>query len=133
MNATAGYVARRLGQAVLVLWAAFTVTFAILYLLPSDPVSVMLAGGQGGEQSDVDPAQVAALRAQHGLDDPFAVQYLHALWRTLHLDLGASIQNGAAVTSLIAGALPQTALLTLAAFALAIVLGVGVAVLSTWS
>ena len=45
MSSTAGYVARRSGQAVLVLWAAFTVTFAVLYLLPSDPVSVMLAGG----------------------------------------------------------------------------------------
>ena len=29
-----GYVLQRIGQAVLVLWAAYTVTFAILYLLP---------------------------------------------------------------------------------------------------
>ncbi|GAA0297922.1 ABC transporter permease subunit [Kineococcus aurantiacus] len=128
-----GYVARRLGQAVVVLWAAYTVTFVILYLLPSDPVEIMLAGGQGGEQSTVDPAQVAALRAEHGLDDPLPVQYAHALWRTLHLDLGASIQNGAPVTSQIGQALPQTALLTASALALALVLGVGTAFLSTWT
>jgi peptide/nickel transport system permease protein len=128
-----GYVARRLAQAVLVLWAAFTVTFVILYLLPSDPVSIMLAGGQGGEQTTVDPAQVAALRAEHGLDDPLPVQYVHALWRTLHLDFGDSIQNGAPVTSLIGDALPQTALLAASAFALALVLGTGVALLSTWT
>jgi peptide/nickel transport system permease protein len=129
----AGYLARRLGQAVLVLWAAFTVTFAILYLLPSDPVSIMLAGGQGGEQSTVDPAQVAALRAELGLDDPLPVQYLHALWRTLHLDLGNSVRNGAPVSTLIGDALPQTALLAATAFALALVIGTGIAFLSTWT
>jgi peptide/nickel transport system permease protein len=30
---------------VFVLWAAFTVSFTVLYLLPSDPVSIMAAGG----------------------------------------------------------------------------------------
>ena len=128
----AGYLARRVGQAVLVLWAAFTVTFVVLYLLPSDPVAVMLGGGQG-EQVDVDPAQLAALRAEHGLDDPLPVQYAGALWRTLHLDLGTSISNGAPVTRLIGDALPQTALLAAAAFALALVLGVGTALASTWA
>ncbi|WP_432544028.1 ABC transporter permease [Kineococcus sp. SYSU DK002] len=128
-----GYVLRRLGQAVVVLWAAYTVTFVILYLLPSDPVAIMLAGGQGGEQSTVDPAQVAALRAEHGLDDPLPVQYVHALGRTLQLDFGNSLQNGAPVASLIGQALPQTALLAVSAFALALVLGVGTAFLSTWT
>lgn len=126
-----GYVARRLGQAVLVLWAAFTVTFVILYLLPSDPVSIMLAGGQGGEQSTADPAQVAALRAEYGLDDPLPVQYVHALWRTLHLDLGNSIQNGAPVTTLVGDAVPQTLALAASSFLLALVLGVGTALAST--
>lgn len=128
-----GYVARRLGQSLVVLWAAFTVTFVILYLLPSDPVSIMLAGGQGGEQSTVDPAQVAALRAEHGLDDPLPVQYLHALWRTLHLDFGDSLRNGAPVSTLIGDALPQTALLASASFVLALLLGVATAFLSTWT
>ncbi|WP_380173997.1 ABC transporter permease [Kineococcus sp. DHX-1] len=127
-----GYVARRLGQAVVVLWAAYTVTFVVLYLLPSDPVEIMLAGGQGGEQSTVDPAQVAALRHEYGLDQPLPVQYLHALWKTLHLDFGGSIQNGAPVTTLIGDALPQTAVLATSALAVALVLGVGIAFLSTW-
>lgn len=128
-----GYVARRLGQALVVLWAAFTVTFVILYLLPSDPVSIMLAGGQGGEQATVDPEQVAALRAEYGLDDPLPVQYLDALWRTVRLDFGNSIQNGAPVTTLIGDALPQTAVLAGSSFVLALLLGVGIAFLSTWT
>lgn len=128
-----GYVLRRLAQAVVVLWAAFTVTFVILYLLPSDPVSIMLAGGQGGEQTSVDPAQVAALRAELGLDDPLVVQYGHALADAVHLDLGSSISSGAPVTTLVANALPQTAALALAALAVALVVGVGIALASTWT
>ena len=38
-----GYVLRRVGQAAVVLWAAYTVTFVILYLLPSDPVAIQLS------------------------------------------------------------------------------------------
>ena len=33
----------RIGQALFVLWAAFTLSFLILYALPSDPVSIMLS------------------------------------------------------------------------------------------
>lgn len=128
-----GYVLRRLAQAVVVLWAAFTVTFVILYLLPSDPVSIMLAGGQGGEQTDLDPAQVAALRARYGLDQPLVVQYGRALWNALHLDFGTSIANGAPVTTLIGDALPQTVRLAVAALAIALVVGVGIALASTWT
>ena len=47
----AGYVVRRLGLAVFVVWAAFTTTFVILYLLPSDPVLTML--NKGGEGANV--------------------------------------------------------------------------------
>ena len=58
------------------LWAAFTVSFAVLYLLPSDPVSIMLdAANPGGT---VDPAQVAELRARYGFDRPPLEQYLRA-------------------------------------------------------
>ncbi len=60
------------------------------------------------------------------------MQYVHALWRTLHLDFGRSIQNGAPVTSLIGDALPQTAVLAASALAVALVLGVGSRFLSTW-
>lgn len=41
------YLGFRLFQAVGVLWAAFTVSFAVLYLLPSDPVSIA-AGADAG-------------------------------------------------------------------------------------
>jgi peptide/nickel transport system permease protein len=122
---TGAYVAGRVAQSVLVLWAAFTVSFAILYILPSDPISIML---NQSEQSLVDAAQVAALRAEYNLDQPLFIQYGVALWRALHLDLGRSIQTGQPVATLLAQALPSTAALALSALALALVAGVGVAV-----
>jgi len=118
---------RRLAQSILVLWAAFTVSFAILYVLPSDPVSIML---NQGEQGMADPAQLAALRAEYHLDKPLVVQYAIALWHALHLDFGRSIQSGQSVTALLEQALPATAALAATALALGLLLGVTLAVAS---
>lgn len=126
----AGRVAQRLAQSAIVLWAAFTVSFAILYVLPSDPVSIML---NQGEQGMANPAQLAALRAKYHLDQPLVVQYAIALWRALHLDLGHSIQNGQSVASLLAQALPATAALAGTALALALIVGVTLAVASSFA
>ena len=76
-----GYVLQRVAAAAGVLLAAFTVTFAVLYLLPSDPVSIML--DQASTGGHVDPAQAEALRARYGLDQGPVQQYLAALGRTL--------------------------------------------------
>ena len=81
------YVLGRVAQAVLVLWAAYTVTFVVLYLLPSDPVALMLAA-DNVELDSLSPAQVAAARARFGLDLPVHLQYVHLLVKALHGDLG---------------------------------------------
>lgn len=122
----AGYVARRLAQAVVVLWAAFTVSFVVLYLVPGDPVELMASGGL--ESNGVDPALLARLRAQYGFDDPVPVQYLHRLVGALHGDLGASVTSGRPVTGLLAEALPSTLQLAGTALALGLVAGTALAV-----
>ncbi len=94
----------RLGQALLVLWAAFSLSFAILYALPGDPVAILLA--QSGEPGAVDPAQVAELRARYHLDGSLWQQYGGALWRLLQLDLGVSLQTGKPVAAALAAAPP---------------------------
>ncbi len=128
MNTTSGgewhYLGRRLAQAALVLWAAYTVSFVILYILPSDPISIML---NQSDASLADPAQVAALRAEYHLDEPLWKQYGLALAAALRLDLGTSIQSGQPVARLLAEAAPSTAALALAALLSAVVLGVGLA------
>ncbi|WGW11267.1 ABC transporter permease [Saxibacter everestensis] len=121
----------RLGQSLVVLWAAFTVSYLILFLLPGDPVAIML--NNGGEQGAVDPAQAEALRAEYNLDKPLVVQYAIALGKALTFDLGTSIQTGQPVTAAIAQALPLTAQLTGAAIVLAVVAGVSLAVAATYS
>lgn len=119
------YLVGRGWQALLVLWAAFTVSFLILYALPSDPVSIML--NQSGEQTTVNQQQVAALRAQYHLDEPLVVQYGIALWHAVQLDFGNSIQSGEPVSRALADALPKTAALALVSLGVALVVGVGLA------
>lgn len=121
----------RVGQAALVLWAAFTLSFLILYALPSDPVSIML--NQSGEQNVVDAQQVAALRAEYHLDQPLATQYAIALGRALQLDLGRSIQTGQPVVPALWQALPATAALSLVALGLSLLAGVSLALAATLS
>ncbi|QEO18161.1 ABC transporter permease [Acetobacter vaccinii] len=120
------YVAARVGQSALVLWAAFTLSFAILYVLPGDPVSIMV--NQDG-QSLVDGAELAKLKAEYNLDKPITEQYFIALWRVLHLDFGRSIQSGQTVASALANAIPPTANLAFCALVVALIMGVGLAVL----
>ncbi|MBE2998448.1 ABC transporter permease [Nocardiopsis sp. HNM0947] len=125
------YVLRRLFQALLVLWAAYTATFALLYLLPSDPVSLMLRGG--GEESFATPEQEAELRERWGFDQPPAIQYLTMLGLALTGDLGTSLTTGQPVVAALAEALPPTAQLAGAALVTAVLLGGGVAVAATYT
>ncbi|MER5279369.1 ABC transporter permease [Streptomyces sp. NPDC002809] len=127
----ATYVARRLAQAVFVLWAAYTLSFAVLYLLPGDPVTVMAAGG--GDSTSVAPEQLAALRSRYGLDRPVAEQYATRLGHALRGDFGASVHSGEPVSRMIADAWPATLELTTATLALALPLGAGVALSGTYT
>ncbi|GAA1277270.1 ABC transporter permease [Pseudonocardia aurantiaca] len=127
----ARYLLRRAGMAVGVLWAAFTVSFVVLYLLPGDPVATMASGGLDGEP--LTPEQLDALRARYGLDQPLIVQYGHRLWGALHGDFGASIQNGQDVRGAIMEALPPTIQISLAGLAFAIVVGGTVALVATYT
>lgn len=119
----------RLGQALFVLWAAFSLSFVILYALPSDPVSIML--NQSGEMSALDQAQVDALKARHHLDQTLPVQYAIALWQAIRLDLGQSIQSGQAVSLSLWQALPGTTALAALALLIALPSGIGLALLAS--
>ncbi|MFD6224938.1 ABC transporter permease [Nocardia asteroides] len=108
------YVGSRVLQALWVLWAAFTLSFVVLYLLPADPVSMAADGG--GVGTPVDQAAIAELQARYGLDKPLWEQYVTALGNAVTGDLGRSISTGAPVTQTIGDVLPAT--LGLAALAL---------------
>ena len=125
------YTARRVAQAIAVLWAAYTVTFVVLYLLPSDPVSILLnqAGGTSGRPS---ADQIAQIQSQYGFDDPVIVQYVHHLFDAIQLDFGQSVSRGQSVTSLLSENLPPTLALTATALLFTVVIGGGLAFLATY-
>jgi len=126
---TRRYLLRRLVQSIVVLWGAFTISFVILYVVPGDPVAIMLGGGGG--VSTATPEQIAAVRAEYGFDRPVVVQYFDRLGAALHGDLGHSIATGAPVTTTIRNAAVPTLELALAGGFLALVFGVSIAVLAT--
>ncbi len=123
------YLLSRIGQAVLVLWAAWTISFFVLYVLPSDPARIMV----GPDATDVTAAQLDALRHQYGLDQPVLVQYVQHLGALLTGDLGRSIGVGRPVADVIGEAIAPTAQIAVAGLVLAIVFGGGIAVLATWT
>jgi len=125
------YVGRRVGLALGVLWAAFTVSFVVLWLLPGDPVEVMASGGLDGEP--LTPQQLAELRARYGFDKPLLAQYGDRLWAALHGDFGASIQSGLGVRIQITDALPPTLRIALGGLICAVLFGGSLALVATYT
>ena len=122
------YLWRRLGQGVLVLWAAFTLTFFLLQVLPGDAILIKFQNPDLG----LSPQQIAEMRVAYGADSPLWRQYLHTLQAMLQGDFGYSLQAGLPVSSLIASNLPDTLALALPAFALAVLLAFAIAIASRY-
>lgn len=125
------YLTGRIGQALLVLWGAYTVTYFILYLLPGDTLAIMLSAS-GMEADGLSPEDLAKARAYYGLDKGLFEQYFDLLWRALHGDLGQSLSLGRPVTALLAERLPQTLALAGSAIVLSLLAGVGLAYLTAY-
>ncbi len=131
MRSVTQYVAGRVLQAVVVLWAVYTVTFGILYLLPSDPVELQLAAANV-QVNELSPAELAAAKQQYGLDQSLAAQYVDHLGGLLRGDFGQSISLHRPVGDLLAERLPSTLALGATAIVLALVLGGGLAYLAAF-
>jgi peptide/nickel transport system permease protein len=127
----ARYMVVRVLQAVSVLWAAFTISFVVLYLLPADPVSIAADGAGAG--TPIDKAAIAELQARYGLDRPLWEQYWTALTHAVTGDLGHSISTGQPVTSAIGDALPNTIGLAGLGLVFAVIGGVSVAFATTYT
>ncbi|ROS15665.1 peptide/nickel transport system permease protein [Raoultella sp. BIGb0399] len=114
---------RRLGSGLLVLWAAFTLSFVLLQVLPGDAVLIKFQNPDLG----LSPAQIAEMRLAYGADSPLWRQYFHTLAAMLQGDFGYSLQAGIAVSTLLASNLPDTLSLAVPAFILAIALAFSLA------
>lgn len=120
-----GYIARRLGASVLVLLAVGLLVFCLFEALDSDAAVVTLSRTGGGDPS---PEQLAALRAELGLDRPAPIRFAEWQIRFLHGDLGNSLISGRPVRDVLLGRLVNSVTLAMLTAALliplALVLGV---------
>ncbi len=109
----------RVAKGILVVLAIVILDFALIHLAPGDPASVM-----AGESGATDEAFLQQLRAKFGLDQPLLTQLGLYLWGVVRLDLGFSYRQQMPVIDLVMNRLPATLLLTGAAFAFSLTVGV---------
>ncbi|MEV6256587.1 hypothetical protein AB0L97_25345 [Nocardia sp. NPDC051911] len=120
------YVLAKLGQAVFVVWGAYTVTFVLLY----DAVDLLFDPTQGDLVTEQDKQNA---REYYGLDHDLLGQYLNRLFAAARGDFGASTRTGEQVWPLIVSVLPQTALLAACALVLAVLLALAVTLISAYT
>ncbi|HZQ34273.1 MAG TPA: ABC transporter permease [Mycobacterium sp.] len=111
------YIGRRVLAMIPVFLGATLLIYAMVFLLPGDPIAAI-----GGDRP-VGPVLAAQLRQQYHLGDPFWLQYLKYLDGFLRRDFGRSF-SGVPVKDVLAQAFPVTIRLTLIALAVEAVFGI---------
>ncbi|OCP37410.1 ABC transporter permease [Ensifer sp. LC163] len=122
-----GYLLNRLGQALFVLWAAFTISFVLLQAMPGDAILIKFQNPELG----LNPQQIANIRASYAADSAIWVQYVQTIGRFSTGNFGYSVQAGVPVSTMLAAHLPATLKLASLGFVLAAVLAVAIAFVSS--
>ena len=99
-----GYLIRRTGQAIIVLFIVTVGTLALVHLFPGGPIHALL-----GPRAT--PQQIAYYNQLYGFDKPFYEQYIKWIGQLLHGNFGFSDKLNQSVASLIAQDLPKTVIL----------------------
>ncbi len=107
---------QRLIDLLILLFALTTLLFFLLRVA-GDP-ALVLAG------PDADPEQIAAIKAEYGLDQPLIVQYFSYMFQVVQFDLGTSLASGQSAIGEVMAHLPATLLMTLLAMAFTIVVSI---------
>ena len=117
------YIGRRLLQTIPVFFGATFLIFAMVYLMPGDPVAAL--GGDRG----LTEAAAAQIRAEYHLDQPFWMQYLLYLKGVFTLDFGKSF-NQQPVIDVMARAFPTTIALAVYALSIESIFGITLGVIA---
>ena len=117
------YVGHRLLQMIPVFFGATLLIYALVFLMPGDPVQAL--GGDRG----LSAAAEARVRAEYNLDKPFIVQYLLYLKGVFSLDFGTTF-SGRPVTEVMAHAFPVTIKLAVMALVFETIFGVAFGVIA---
>ena len=111
------FILRRLGVLIPTFFGITLLTFALIRMIPGDPIEVMV-----GERS-LDPVMHAAAMKRLGLDQPLYVQYFDYIGKLFHGDLGASLKTQESVWKEFTTLFPATLELALCALVFATVFG----------
>jgi peptide/nickel transport system permease protein len=129
------YIFRRILQLIPVILGVTFIVFTLIHVAPGDPARMLLP-------QDATEAAVAEMRSSMGQDRPFLVQYFHFLFGydgpgesfdykgLLRLDLGRSYVSNRPVFGTILDRFPNTAILSLAALVLSIVISIPFGIIS---
>lgn len=112
----------KLLRTVLTLWFVVTFTFVVLRT-SGDPVVALLGG-------DAQPAEIEQFRRQWGLDQPLFVQYLRYIGQMAVGNFGESLREHRPVLTIIMERVPATVSLGLAAYLMAVLVGVPAGILA---
>ena len=117
---------RRVLQFIPVLLGITFLAFLLIYLSPSDPVSVRMSAGG----ISVSPEIMESMRRSMGLDRPLLIQYGDWLWNILHGNMGKSYITDADVLDQILKALPYTLKMAGASLLLTLCISIPVGILT---
>ena len=113
----ARFVLSRIGQTLAVLFTVSVIIFALMRMIPGDPVLMMLGDDFTQEAYD-------RLKSKLGLDRSIVVQYLYWMGRVLSGDLGDSYLNHERVSRLVVDAFVPTLVLVVASLIVGVLIAV---------
>ncbi|WP_342360996.1 ABC transporter permease [Terrarubrum flagellatum] len=111
-----GFIAARLGRALLTIFLVMTFSFVVLRL-SGDPALIIMS-------ADAPPEAIAAFRKAWGLDDPIWMQYLNYFGAVLQGELGRSMRDGRAAITIVTERIPATLALTIPALMIKMFIGI---------
>ena len=121
------YITKRLLLIVPTLFGVAALVFVIMRVIPGDVTLLILGGDQAGR---IDPAQIAAMKHQLGLDQPLLVQFGTWLWGVLRFDFGTSLWTGQPVIEELLIRLPLSLELALLASMVSVVIAIPLGMLA---
>jgi peptide/nickel transport system permease protein len=119
----AALITRRFLELILLLIGISFLVFGSMHIAPGDPASII--GGPTASESDI-----AAIRDNLGLNDPFLIQYWDYLKGVFQGDFGYSYQTKQSVSEAIAVRFPNTLNLAIASMIVAVVIGLIAGIIS---
>ncbi len=111
------YAFRRILQALPMVFIIAVICFALIQLAPYDAIDTLTT-------PDMAPEVIEAIKARSGLDQPAHIQFWNWLNRMASGDLGYSLINHQSVSSDLAARLPNTVILVLPSYLLALIISI---------